>query len=155
MNIDRCTREDFDHVVSNHGTYWDSDLTLRLHHPMFIHEFGDTAYVIRDGENIAAYLFGFIAQTGPVGYVHLVAVHPDYRGQGLARRLYDHFIAESRRRGCSELKATAAPDNDLSIRFHTSIGMKMLGEKRDDGVFVVKDYLRPGVDRVVFQMPIE
>jgi GNAT superfamily N-acetyltransferase len=154
ISIEPCTREDFDAIVTRHDEYWDSDLTLRLHHPIFIHEFGDTAYVIRDGDRIAAYLFGFFAQTGPVAYVHLVAVHPDHRGRGLARRLYEHFIGVARRRGCTELKATADPGNGLSIGFHKSIGMELTGEPNSDGVPVVEGYLRPGVDRVVFRMPI-
>ena len=154
MRIEPCTKHDFDHIVSNHSVYWNSELTLQLHHPIFVFGFGDSAFVIRDGETIAAYLFGFFAQTGPVGYVHLVAVHPDYRGRGLARRLYDHFIALARERGCTSLKATAAPANAATIRFHTALGMKMLGRPNADGVPVVAGYLRPGVDRVVFQMDI-
>ena len=154
MRIEACSRADFDYIVTHHGEYWDSDLTLRLHHPMFVHEFGDTAYVMRDGERIAAYLFGFLAQTGPVAYVHLVAVHPEYRGQKLARRLYDYFIEVAKARGCTRLKATAAPDNVLSISFHRALGMTQLGEENEDGVPVVRGYLRPGVDRVVFEMGI-
>ena len=108
----------------------------------------------RDGETIAAYLFGFWAQTGPVAYAHLVAVRPEYRRRGLARRLYEHFIALARQRGCTQLKATAAPTNKTSIEFHTSLGMKMTGRPNADGVPVVKDYRRPGEDRVVFRMEI-
>ena len=154
MQIERCTKADFDRIVSDHADFWDSDLTRQLHHPMLIFEFGDTAYVIRDGETVAAYLFGFYAQTGPVAYVHLVGVRPAYRRRGLARRLYEHFITQARRHGCTRLKATAAPTNEPSIRFHTALGMEMTGTPNADGVPVVKDYLRPGVDRVVFQMGI-
>lgn len=154
MTIDRCTKEDFDRIASDHALYWDSPLTLPLHHPMLIFEFGDTAFVVKDGETIAAYLFGFFAQTGPVAYVHLVAVHPRHRRQGLARRLYDHFISIAIKRGCRELKATAAPTNRLSIAFHLGMGMEMLGEPWQDGVSVVRGYLKPGTDRVVFRMAL-
>ncbi|MCP4250264.1 MAG: GNAT family N-acetyltransferase [bacterium] len=152
MQIERCTKADFDRIVSDHAEFWDSELTLQLHHPILIFEFGDTAFVIKDGDIVAAYLFGFFAQTGPVAYVHLVGVRPAYRRRGLARRLYEHFIAQAR--GCTELKATAGPWNEESIRFHAALGMEMAGTPNADGVPVVKDYLRPGVDRVVFQMQI-
>ena len=59
MKIEPMTRNDFDYLTGHHGEYWDSDLTLALHHPMFIHEFGDTAFVVRDGDRIAAYFNGF------------------------------------------------------------------------------------------------
>lgn len=153
--IEPMTVADFHSIIEQHATYWDSDLTLRLHHPIFIHEFGDTAFVIREGTAIAAYLLGLYAQTGPVAYVHMVAVHPDHRRRRLAHRLYDHFIELARARGCTHLKATASPLNELSIRFHTGIGMTAEGEMLDSGVPVVRDYLRPGHDRVVFTMPID
>ena len=105
---------------------------------------------MKDGRTIAAYLMGFISQTEPTGYVHLVAVRPDYRRQGAARRLYEHFTDEARKRGCTKLKATGHPDNEQTIRFHLSLGMEMVGEPNGQGVSVVKDYLRPGFDRVVF-----
>ena len=154
MEITNLTRADFDHIVSHHSDYWDNDLTLRLHHPMFIHEFGDTAFVIKDDGRIAAYLLGFYAQTGPVAYVHMVAAHPDYRRHGLARKLYDHFIDVARKRGCTRLKATASPLNDASIRFHLALGMRTLGTPNEDGIDVVKGYLSPGDDRVVMEMDI-
>lgn len=150
MEIANMTKADFDQIMLNHSMYWDSDLTFRLHHPIFVNEFGDTAYVMTDGETIAAYLMGFIAQTGPVAYVHLVAVHPDYRRRGLAQQLYQHFADAARSRNCTQLKATADPTNDLSIQFHLGLGMEMLGEPNGRGIKVVRDYLRPGSDRVVF-----
>ena len=159
-HIEPCTRADFDAIVSNHATYWDSGLTLQLHHPMFFEEFGDTAFVIRADDTIAAYLFGFFAQKAPVAYVHLVAVHPGHRRQGLARALYEHFIEVARARHCKALKATASPMNELSIRFHTALGMHMEGERvpADEhapglsDVRVVRGYLKPGTDRVVFRL---
>ena len=154
MNIAQMTKADFDRIVTDHSTYWDNDLTYQLHHPIFINEFGDTAYVMKDRQTIAAYFMGFISQTEPTGYVHMVAVNPNYRRQGLARRLYEHFIDEARKRGCTKLKATGHPSNEQTIRFHLSLGMAMIGEPNDEGVPVVKDYLRPGFDRVVFVMPI-
>ncbi len=154
MQIEQCTKADFDQVVSHHSEFWDNDLTLPLHHPMFIHEFGDTAFVMRDGDTVAAYLFGFFAQTGPVAYVHLVAVRRAYHRRGLARRLYDHFIAVAKERGCTKLKATAAPTNAATIGFHLAMGMEMKGEPIAGGVKVVKGYLKPGTDRVVFLMDI-
>ena len=154
MNIAQMTKEDFLQIVDDHSKFWDNDLTYQLHHPMFINEFGDNAYTLKDGQIIAAYLMGFISQTEPTGYVHLVAVHPDYRRQGLAKRMYQHFISEARKRNCTILKATGHPDNLQTIKFHLALGMKMQGEPNGEGVNVVKDYLRRGSDRVVFLMDI-
>ena len=153
-NITQMTKEDFLKIVDDHSKYWDSDLTYQLHHPIFINEFADTAYTLKDGDTIAAYLMGFISQTEPTGYVHIVAVHPDYRRQGLAKRMYEHFIEEARKRNCTRLKATGHPDNSQTIKFHLSLGMKMQGEPNGEGINILKDYLRRGSDRVVFMMDI-
>lgn len=155
MEIERFTKQDFDDVLLEHGLFWDSDLTYPLHHPVFVNELGDTAYVIRDEDKIAAYLLGFFAQTGPVAYVHLVAVRPGYRGRGLARKLYGHFALVARGKGCRQLKATASPLNDRSLHFHESIGMVASGEPNERGVVVQRDYIGPGRDRVVFLMDLD
>jgi hypothetical protein len=68
--------------------------------------------------------------------------------------LYDHFIELARKVGCTHLKATASPLNEMSIRFHTAMGMRPQGEPNEAGFVVMKGHLSPGVDRVVFLMPI-
>ena len=141
MDIERCTKTDFDWILNHFGEYWENDATRPRHHPIFVNELGDTALVIRDADTIAAYLFGFIATASPTGYVHMVAAHRRHRREHLASRLYDHFIALARQRGCDRLKATAAPENKLSIDFHLARGMSMT---------TIEDYAGPGIDRVVF-----
>jgi len=153
--LERCTRRDFDEILTDHRCFWDSDLTLQLHHPIFLNEFGDTAFVIRESGQVIAYLLGLFAQTGPVAYVHMVAVRRGHRGRGLARRLYAHFAGHARASGRKRLKATAAPTNALSIGFHGAIGMRATGEPNEAGVSVEKDYLSPGTDRVVFLMELD
>ena len=154
MEITNCTKQDFDQILTEFSRFWETERTLALHHPTLIHEFGDSAFVIKDGPTVAAYLFGFISQTSPTGYVQLLAVREGYRKQGLARRLYDHFTQYALAHGCTGLKAITSPINSLSIAFHQSIGMMPTGTETVDGVPVVRDYSGPGKDRVVFERDI-
>jgi GNAT superfamily N-acetyltransferase len=151
VTIAPCTKADFDQIVSALPDFWGHDRNRSLHHPMFVNELADSAYVIRDGDTVAAYLFGLVATAAPVGYVHLVAVRSAYRHLGLARRLYDHFAAVAASRGCTQLKAITVPDNAGSIRFHTSLGFELEGTPNPDAVSVIADYAGPGLDRVVFR----
>ena len=151
MDITSCTKADYDQIVTHIQEFWGSDGTLNLHHPMFVYEFGNSAYIIKDGNQVAAYLFGFISQTEPSAYVHLVGVREPYRRRGLARRLYDHFVRFALIQGCTELKAITTPSNKESIAFHRSLGMELTGKLNRDGVQVIKDYAGPGQDRVVFR----
>jgi ribosomal protein S18 acetylase RimI-like enzyme len=120
-----CSKGDFDQIVSDLADFWGHDRTRALHHPMFINEFGDCAHVFREGERVVAYLFGFVTPgAAPIGYIHLVAVRQSHRHLGLARRLYDHFTALARSRGCRRLRAITSPENARSIRFHQSLGFR-------------------------------
>lgn len=153
MIVEPMTRADFLQIIDDHDAFWDNDLTYQLHHPIFIEEFGDTAFVFRDEGVVVAYLFALLSQTAPIAYVHMVAVRESHRGRGLARSLYHHFIEVARTRGCTRLKATASAFNEASIRFHLALGMTMQGEPSEEGVEgakVVKDYLRRDSHRVVF-----
>ncbi|MGD0855454.1 MAG: GNAT family N-acetyltransferase [Dehalococcoidia bacterium] len=150
MEISNCTKQDFDQILTEFNEFWDSDRTLALHHPTLINEFGNSAFIIRDGPKVVAYLFGFLSQTFPIGYIQLLSVRQGYRKQGLARRLYDHFTGFAVARECTKLKAITSPVNTLSIAFHKSIGMMPTGKDTIDGIPVIKDYSGPGKDRVVF-----
>jgi GNAT superfamily N-acetyltransferase len=141
MLPERATTADYYAIINTLAKYWgERDMRAR-HHPMFIHEFGDTALVMRDGSGgVAAYLFGFVAPT-QVGYVHLVGVRADSRRSGLGRRLYGEFETLVRCRGATALKAISVPTNDGSIAFHCALGMSATE---------VPDYSGPGQSRVVF-----
>ena len=154
MEVTSCTKQDFDQILTEFKEFWDNDRALALHHPTMINEFGNSAFVIREGHKVIAYLFGFLSQTSPVGYVQLLSVRQSNRKQGLARRLYDHFTGFALAHGCTSLKAITSPVNTLSIAFHKSIGMMPTGEDHIDGIPVIKDYSGPGRDRVVFMKDI-
>jgi len=154
MKIERCTKSDYDQILADISDFWGSDRTLHIHHPMFIHEFGDSAYVIKINDRVIAYLFGFIAQTSPTAYVHLLGVRNDYQSQGLGSALYGYFITYAKGKGCTKIKAMTIPANASSIGFHKKIGMKLIGNKNSDGIEVISDYSGPGQDRVVFEKEI-
>lgn len=146
MEPEPLTKAHFDEIVDRLSEFWgDRDLSA-LHHPMFVHEFGDAALVVRDEEGaVAAYLFALVVPEQRLGYVHLVAVRQDQRGRGLGRVLYERFRELARERGCRMLKAITTPGNAASIAFHRAFGM---------GAVEVPDYAGIGRARVVFSMDI-
>jgi ribosomal protein S18 acetylase RimI-like enzyme len=150
MEISICTQQDYHQILDELSEFWDGRDTRHLHHPFLIHEFGNSAFVIRDGLRVAAYLFGFVSQTEPVGYVHTVAVRASARRQHLAQHLFVHFVEFARRHGCRHVKAITTASNSGSIAFHKGLGMKLLGEPNTDGIPIVPDYAGRGASRVVF-----
>ena len=122
--ITACTEADFLQITGSLDQFWDEPRE-QLHHRLFLSEFGESAYVIRHGQLVVAYLFGLIGTAQPrTGYVHLIAVRNGHRGRGLARKLYERFENYARGKGCSQLKAITSPGNIGSIEFHKSIGMQ-------------------------------
>ena len=148
--IVNCSKSDFDQILLEIADFWGSDRTLHLHHPIFLYEFGNSAFVIREDGKVIAYLFGFLAQTGPTAYVHLIGVRRSHQRKGLGSRLYEHFIQFARSHGCKEVKAITTPANTQSILFHKAIGMQLAEGSSEKGIPVVKDYGGPGKDAILF-----
>jgi hypothetical protein len=84
MEISICTEQDYSQILDALHEFWGARDTRHLHHPFLVHEFGNSAFVIRDGAEVVAYLFGFLSQTEPVGYVHTLAVRA-FRPQATPR----------------------------------------------------------------------
>jgi GNAT superfamily N-acetyltransferase len=154
MNITLCTKSDWDQILSEFTNFWGDERTKNLHNPILLYEFGNSAFVAKEGDKVVGYIFGFISQTEPIGYVKFIGVRRSQQKKGIGRRLYEHFAEFARSKGCQELKAITSPTNRVSVAFHKSIGMQMPGEPNDEGVPVVKNYSGPGIDRVVFKKKI-
>lgn len=152
--IFNCEQIDFLQIISEIEDFWGSNRTLAYHHPMFVNEFGDTAFVIKNREKVIAYLFGFLSQRERIGYVHLIGVRQDFQKKGFGKTLYAHFIEILKQKNIYEIKAITTPTNEKSIKFHLSLGMTMTGVEQENGIKVVKNYSGIGQDRVVFKMRI-
>jgi predicted GNAT superfamily acetyltransferase len=155
MKIEKCTLEDFDEITRDIVDFWGSDRTLHLHHPFLIHEFGNTAFVIRNENAVVAYLFGFFSQTQSTAYVHLIGVREKYQKKGLGELLYNTFIEAAKSKNIKKIKATTRPMNSKSISFHKNkIGMRLLGAPNGDGITVVRNYSGMNTETVVFEKEI-
>jgi GNAT superfamily N-acetyltransferase len=138
--------EDLSAVASESREFWGDRELPALHHPLLVHDFGETALVIRadpeadgDGE-VIAYLFGLLTPSS-VGYIHLVAVREGHRRDGLASRLYERFETLAREHDAHALKAFTQPINTHSIAFHRALGFTATE---------TVDYAGPGETRIVF-----
>ena len=158
MNIGRPTPADYATILEEHSSFWGERDLRPAHHPALVHEFADTSVALHEDGTLVGYLFGFVtgasSRAGPlrseefggVGYVHLVGVREGRRRHGLATRLWTEFERIARARGARTLKAITAPANEMSIGFHSSMGM---------AVERVADYAGPGHDRIVFTRELE
>jgi ribosomal protein S18 acetylase RimI-like enzyme len=102
---------------------------------------------------LAGFLVGFISPDHPdVGYIHMVSTDPNLRRRGVARAMYERFIADVRTAGAQEVRAVTWPGNRISVAFHTALGFAPddgPGTQRLYGTPAVPDYDGDGEDRVL------
>ena len=92
MQIAQCTKEDYDQIITDMADFWNSshiDNLRRLHNPVFFYEFGNTAFVVKEGEKVIGHLFGLYSQTSSTAYVKFVGVRASHRKRGVGSALYE------------------------------------------------------------------
>ena len=63
-------------------------------------------------------------ESSPVGYLEGIYVMPEYRHKGIAKELVEYAKKWSLDNGCIELASDCEIENDVSRKFHTSIGFE-------------------------------
>ncbi len=113
-------------------------------HRLFFDQLGPHGvWLARADGSPAGFLLGLVSESEPdLAYVHLHAVDPALRGRGVGAALYRAFGERAAQRGCTRVRALAAPHREGSIAFHRALGF--------DGP-LQGAYLGPGEDRIVFE----
>ncbi|MEV0145846.1 MULTISPECIES: GNAT family N-acetyltransferase [unclassified Nonomuraea] len=135
---------DYDRIAPVVDDWWGRPLQGSLPR-LFLDHFHRTSLVAEDGDALTGFLVGFLSPSVPdAAYIHFVGVHPDRRGDGLARRLYRSFFDLAAAGGRTRVQAITAPINHGSIAFHTAMGFAVRGP--------VPDHDGPSTDRMVFEL---
>lgn len=124
--------------------FWEQRDVRALHHPMWLRQFVGHAVTVRHRDLLVGYLLGALPSP-EVAYTHLVATRAGYRGHGIGRSLYDHFLDEAADRGARAVEAITTPANVGSVAFHQRMGFQ---------AETIIDYAGPGHDRVLFQLDL-
>jgi GNAT superfamily N-acetyltransferase len=141
MLLRALAKQDYDQIVQVIDR-WSGGPTGTLVHPIFFYELGQLALVVERETQLVGFLFGFVTRAeAPVGYIHLLGIHPDFRRRGVGRLLYERFEQDCRDQACSTLKAMTTPGNESASAFHRALGFN---------VELHEDYAGPGRPRVVF-----
>jgi len=61
-------------------------------------------------------------------YIHRLAVHPDFQGNGYARQLMDYAEDHARQKGCSSVRLDTFSQNPRNQRFYEARGYQKLGD---------------------------
>jgi ribosomal protein S18 acetylase RimI-like enzyme len=143
---ERATVDDVLTLAEQRREFWGERDLPALFHVLLVHEFGETALVVRDEEGgcVLAYAFALLTPSDTL-YIHLLAVRAGHRGRGLARILYERLFEIASAHGARQARAFARPENAASHAFHTRMGFTAAD---------TPDYAGRGQMRVVFTREI-
>ena len=95
-------------------------------------------YVLSDGEEIAACVIAndekvegyadapWQVDSDDIIVLHVLAVHPDHRGKGLARRLVENVIEQERKAGKKALRLDVIENNTTAERLYQKLGFRYI-----------------------------
>ncbi|MGB2908159.1 MAG: GNAT family N-acetyltransferase [Candidatus Aminicenantaceae bacterium] len=83
--------------------------------------------VLRDDAEVVGYLWPQILERnkgggGAHGWIHMVGVRPDYRGQGLGKKLVQTGLQSLRERGVQDVELTVDEENRQAVTLYASLG---------------------------------
>jgi GNAT superfamily N-acetyltransferase len=122
------------------GSALDDAAVVGLHDPLFFHQLGGFGCVAltADGGD-AGYLLGVVS-ADRLAVVHAVAVHPEWRGSGLATRLIERFAGLAAGVGARAVQAVAVPGD---------AGALALGARFGASPAPSPGHAAPGADRIL------
>ena len=134
---------DYDRIIVVLDDWWGRPVRHALPR-LFLDHFHATSFVAERDGDLAGFLIGFMSPSMPdVAYIHFAGVHPHFRGNGLARVLYQRFFELAAADGRHVVRAVTAPSNTGSIAFHTAMGFTVTEP--------VAGYDGPSSGKVVFE----
>ena len=134
---------DYDQIIAVLDDWWGRPVRQALPRLFLAHFHATSVVAERDGD-LAGFLVGFMSPSLPdAAYIHFVGVHPQFRGNGLARALYQRFFELAAADGRLVVRAVTAPRNTGSIAFHTAMGFTVTEP--------VAGYDGPSSGKVVFE----
>jgi GNAT superfamily N-acetyltransferase len=156
LTIRNSQPSDHQRIISVMRDWWEGrDLTWMLPKLFLVH-FCNTSFIIEEGDSLTAFLIGFLSQSKiNEGYIHLVGVHPNYRGMGIGAYLYQRFFEICKKFNRDTVRSCTSRVNKGSIEFHKKIGFNILkGDTEVDDVQASLDYNQPGDSKVLFEIQL-
>jgi len=121
--------------------WWNGRQMSDLLPKLFFDHFKNTSFIVEEEGKIIGFLIGFLSQSySNEAYIHFVGIHPEYRGKGIGKQLYNQFFDVIKQNGRNIVRCVTSPVNKASIAYHTKMGFEIeQGNKANqDKVLFVK-----------------
>ncbi len=138
---------DRDSLIALEAELFESDawspevFTLELQHP-FSHYL-----VLEDGPAVVGYGGVRVPVPAAPGDIQTLAIHPDYRRGGWARRILNELVGYATVKGVPELLLEVRADNPAAQALYESVGFREIARR--------PNYYQPdGVDAIVMRLTL-
>lgn len=138
---------DKDSIIALEAEFFGSDAwspevcALELQHP-FSHYL-----VLEDGANVVGYGGVRVPVPAAPGDIQTLAIHPDYRRAGWARRILNELVGYATTKGVPELLLEVRADNPAAQSLYDSVGFREIARR--------PNYYQPdGVDALVMRLTL-
>jgi ribosomal protein S18 acetylase RimI-like enzyme len=121
--------------------WWNGRQMSDLLPKLFFDHFKNTSFIVEEEGEIIGFLIGFLSQSySNEAYIHFVGIHPQHRGKGIGRHLYNQFFDVIKQNGRNIVRCVTSPVNKASIAYHTKMGFEIEQGNKDnqDKVLFVK-----------------
>jgi len=110
---------------------------------LFFDHFKNTSFIVEEEGEIIGFLVGFLSQSySNEAYIHFVGIHPEYRGKGIGKQLYNQFFDTIKQNGRNIVRCVTSPVNKASIAYHTKMGFEIeQGNKENQDKILFIKYL--------------
>jgi ribosomal protein S18 acetylase RimI-like enzyme len=119
--------EDIEALVDVENRCFDSDRLTRRSFQWTLTKGNATTIVAETQEGLVGYILVLYHGGTSLARMYSLAVLPEYRGQGIARRLVADAESAARDRDCVYMRLEVRSDNDSAIRFYESASYKAFG----------------------------
>ena len=118
--------DDLDEVIAIEEAVYPFPWTRGIFHDCLL--VGYSCWVYQFEEQIVGYVVMSIA----AGEAHILtlAVHPEFQGKGLARKILEHVLMISRERGAESIFLEVRPSNQRAIRIYEKAGFNEIGIRK-------------------------
>jgi GNAT superfamily N-acetyltransferase len=155
----RPTEDDHEPIVRRFDDWAGGRPARQLVARLWFRYFSGTSWVADrgDGRPIGIAI-GFVSPDDPsLGILHLVAVDPARRREGIGRELVTKTAADAIERGAARIRTTAWPDDRPTLAFLEAVGFALLegpGGQRLYGTPARADFDEPGDDRAELELVV-
>ncbi|MEM4104569.1 MAG: GNAT family N-acetyltransferase, partial [Thermoplasmatales archaeon] len=82
-------------------------------------------YICEINGKAVGYASAYFTNVGKVGHIESIAVHPEFQGMGIGKKLMVAIESEAGRRGCYKVILETFEKNEKAIRLYLKMGYRI------------------------------